>query len=68
MQRKSLTVQREEWLVTSDQFPDSLFLCVSHSQLFHHSNFSSSQGSTEDLFRDSIDSCDIDITEKVLEA
>uniref|UniRef100_A0A671M113 Rab11 family-interacting protein 4A n=1 Tax=Sinocyclocheilus anshuiensis TaxID=1608454 RepID=A0A671M113_9TELE len=34
-------------------------------QLFHHSNFSSSQGSTEDLFRDSIDSCDIDITEKV---
>ncbi|XP_066497732.1 rab11 family-interacting protein 4A-like [Hoplias malabaricus] len=35
-------------------------------QLFHHSNFSSSQGSTEDLFRDSIDSCDIDITEKVL--
>uniref|UniRef100_A0A8B9HNF5 RAB11 family interacting protein 4 (class II) a n=1 Tax=Astyanax mexicanus TaxID=7994 RepID=A0A8B9HNF5_ASTMX len=36
-----------------------------NSQLFHHSNFSSSQGSTEDLFRDSIDSCDIDITEKV---
>ncbi|KAB5554142.1 hypothetical protein PHYPO_G00046800 [Pangasianodon hypophthalmus] len=34
-------------------------------QLFHHSNFSSSHGSTEDLFRDSIDSCDIDITEKV---
>ncbi|XP_030646601.1 rab11 family-interacting protein 4A isoform X2 [Chanos chanos] len=34
-------------------------------QLFHHSNFSSSQGSTEDLFRDSIDSCDVDITEKV---
>ncbi|XP_051989004.1 rab11 family-interacting protein 4A-like isoform X2 [Xyrauchen texanus] len=34
-------------------------------QLFHHSNFSSSQGSTEDLFIDSIDSCDVDITEKV---
>ncbi|XP_035380543.1 rab11 family-interacting protein 4A [Electrophorus electricus] len=34
-------------------------------QLFHPSNFSSSQGSTEDLFRDSIDSCDVDITEKV---
>ncbi|KAG7335192.1 hypothetical protein KOW79_001788 [Hemibagrus wyckioides] len=34
-------------------------------QLFHHSNFSSSHGSTEDLFHDSIDSCDIDITEKV---
>ncbi|KAJ7989904.1 hypothetical protein DPEC_G00309320 [Dallia pectoralis] len=36
-------------------------------QLFqhNHSAFSSSQGSTEDLFRDSIDSCDVDITEKV---
>ncbi|XP_061086681.1 rab11 family-interacting protein 4B isoform X2 [Conger conger] len=34
-------------------------------QLFHNSNISSSNGSTEDLFRDSIDSCDIDITEKV---
>ncbi|XP_036408648.1 rab11 family-interacting protein 4A-like isoform X2 [Megalops cyprinoides] len=34
-------------------------------QLFHHSNFSSCNGSTEDLFRDSIDSCDVDITEKV---
>ncbi|XP_008112587.2 rab11 family-interacting protein 4 isoform X3 [Anolis carolinensis] len=34
-------------------------------QLFHSSNFSSSNGSTEDLFRDSIDSCDNDITEKV---
>ncbi|XP_069056105.1 rab11 family-interacting protein 4 isoform X3 [Pleurodeles waltl] len=34
-------------------------------QLFHNSNFSSSNGSTEDLFRDSIDSCDTDITEKV---
>uniref|UniRef100_A0A2D4HQN9 Rab11-FIP3/4 domain-containing protein n=2 Tax=Micrurus TaxID=8634 RepID=A0A2D4HQN9_MICLE len=34
-------------------------------QLFHNSNFSSSNGSTEDLFRDSIDSCDNDITEKV---
>uniref|UniRef100_A0A8C7HCB3 RAB11 family interacting protein 4 (class II) b n=1 Tax=Oncorhynchus kisutch TaxID=8019 RepID=A0A8C7HCB3_ONCKI len=33
--------------------------------LLHTSNFSSSNGSTEDLFRDSIDSCDIDITEKV---
>lgn len=31
----------------------------------HSSNFSSSNGSTEDLFRDSIDSCDNDITEKV---
>lgn len=31
----------------------------------HSSNFSSSDGSTEDLFRDSIDSCDNDITEKV---
>ncbi|XP_031419637.1 rab11 family-interacting protein 4B isoform X2 [Clupea harengus] len=34
-------------------------------QLLQHSNISSSNGSTEDLFRDSIDSCDIDITEKV---
>ncbi|XP_067115940.1 LOW QUALITY PROTEIN: rab11 family-interacting protein 4B [Osmerus mordax] len=34
-------------------------------QLLHNSNFSSSNGSTEDLFRDSIDSCDIDITERV---
>ncbi|XP_057630556.1 rab11 family-interacting protein 4 isoform X2 [Chionomys nivalis] len=34
-------------------------------QLMHNSNFSSSNGSTEDLFRDSIDSCDNDITEKV---
>ncbi|KAG5278965.1 hypothetical protein AALO_G00104670 [Alosa alosa] len=34
-------------------------------QLLHNSNISSSNGSTEDLFRDSIDSCDIDITEKV---
>jgi hypothetical protein len=31
----------------------------------HNSNLSSSNGSTEDLFRDSIDSCDNDITEKV---
>ncbi|OCT63202.1 hypothetical protein XELAEV_18044300mg [Xenopus laevis] len=34
-------------------------------QLFHNSNLSSSNGSTEDLFRDSIDSCENDITEKV---
>lgn len=34
-------------------------------QLLQSSNLSSSNGSTEDLFRDSIDSCDIDITEKV---
>uniref|UniRef100_A0A6I8PL73 RAB11 family interacting protein 4 n=1 Tax=Ornithorhynchus anatinus TaxID=9258 RepID=A0A6I8PL73_ORNAN len=34
-------------------------------QLLHHSNLSSSNGSTEDLFRDSIDSCDNDLTEKV---
>ncbi|XP_028674653.1 rab11 family-interacting protein 4A-like isoform X1 [Erpetoichthys calabaricus] len=34
-------------------------------QLLHNSNFSSSNGSTEDLFRDSIDSCDNDITVKV---
>ncbi|KAL6032576.1 hypothetical protein STEG23_036065 [Scotinomys teguina] len=34
-------------------------------QLMYSSNFSSSNGSTEDLFRDSIDSCDNDITEKV---
>ncbi|KAM4692688.1 rab11 family-interacting protein 4 [Rhinophrynus dorsalis] len=34
-------------------------------QLFHSSNLSSSNGSTEDLFRDSIDSCDNDLTEKV---
>uniref|UniRef100_A0A3Q2Y8A7 RAB11 family interacting protein 4 (class II) b n=1 Tax=Hippocampus comes TaxID=109280 RepID=A0A3Q2Y8A7_HIPCM len=33
--------------------------------LLHNSNLSSSNGSTEDLFRDSIDSCDIDINEKV---
>uniref|UniRef100_A0A8C5G7Y2 FIP-RBD domain-containing protein n=1 Tax=Gouania willdenowi TaxID=441366 RepID=A0A8C5G7Y2_GOUWI len=34
-------------------------------QLLHNSNLSSSNGSTEDLFRDSIDSYDIDINEKV---
>lgn len=34
-------------------------------QLMNTSNLSSSNGSTEDLFRDSIDSCDNDITEKV---
>ncbi|KAA8594962.1 hypothetical protein FQN60_012097 [Etheostoma spectabile] len=34
-------------------------------QLLHNSNLSSRNGSTEDLFRDSIDSCDIDINEKV---
>ncbi|XP_076026393.1 rab11 family-interacting protein 4B isoform X2 [Genypterus blacodes] len=34
-------------------------------QLLHNSNLSSSNGSTEDLFRDSIDSCDTDINEKV---
>ncbi|TKS67990.1 Rab11 family-interacting protein 4A [Collichthys lucidus] len=34
-------------------------------QLLHNSNLSSNNGSTEDLFRDSIDSCDIDINEKV---
>ncbi|XP_061627546.1 rab11 family-interacting protein 4B isoform X1 [Phyllopteryx taeniolatus] len=34
-------------------------------QLLHNSNLSSSNGSTEDLFRDSVDSCDIDINEKV---
>uniref|UniRef100_W5KFC3 RAB11 family interacting protein 4 (class II) b n=1 Tax=Astyanax mexicanus TaxID=7994 RepID=W5KFC3_ASTMX len=36
-----------------------------HRQLLHHSNLSSSNGSTEDLFRDSIDSSDTDISEKV---
>uniref|UniRef100_A0A4W6FTT6 RAB11 family interacting protein 4 (class II) b n=2 Tax=Lates calcarifer TaxID=8187 RepID=A0A4W6FTT6_LATCA len=43
-------------------------LCISvclSRQLLHNSNLSSSNGSTEDLFRDSIDSCDIDINEKV---
>lgn len=44
-------------------------LCSSPcSQLFqaNHSVFGSSQGSSmEDLFTDSIDSCDLDITEKV---
>uniref|UniRef100_A0A9J7Z6S3 RAB11 family interacting protein 4 (class II) b n=2 Tax=Cyprinus carpio TaxID=7962 RepID=A0A9J7Z6S3_CYPCA len=34
-------------------------------QLLHNSNLSSNNGSTEDLFNDSIDSCEIDITEKV---
>ncbi|XP_069604817.1 rab11 family-interacting protein 4 isoform X1 [Ranitomeya imitator] len=34
-------------------------------QLMNTSNLSSSNGSTEDLFRDSIDSCENDITEKV---
>uniref|UniRef100_A0A8C9SYI5 RAB11 family interacting protein 4 (class II) a n=1 Tax=Scleropages formosus TaxID=113540 RepID=A0A8C9SYI5_SCLFO len=34
-------------------------------QLFHSSNFSSGNGSTDDLFCDSVDSCDVDITEKV---
>ena len=41
-----------------------VYLCLSR-QLLHNSNLSSSNGSTEDLFRDSIDSCDIDINEKV---
>uniref|UniRef100_A0A3B4A4X9 FIP-RBD domain-containing protein n=1 Tax=Periophthalmus magnuspinnatus TaxID=409849 RepID=A0A3B4A4X9_9GOBI len=42
------------------------FSCVFFiRQLLHNSNLSSSNGSTEDLFRDSIDSCDIDINEKV---
>uniref|UniRef100_A0A671U192 RAB11 family interacting protein 4 (class II) b n=1 Tax=Sparus aurata TaxID=8175 RepID=A0A671U192_SPAAU len=36
-----------------------------YTTLLHNSNLSSSNGSTEDLFRDSIDSCDIDINEKV---
>uniref|UniRef100_A0A672M503 Rab11 family-interacting protein 4B n=1 Tax=Sinocyclocheilus grahami TaxID=75366 RepID=A0A672M503_SINGR len=40
--------------------------CIDYSlQLLHNSNLSSSNGSTEDLFHDSIDSCEIDITEKV---
>lgn len=39
-------------------------VCLSR-QLLHNSNLSSSNGSTEDLFRDSIDSCDMDISEKV---
>ncbi len=42
-------------------------LCVyfgSNRHLLHNSNLSSSNGSTEDLFNDSIDSCEIDITEK----
>ncbi|KAB1256539.1 Rab11 family-interacting protein 4 [Camelus dromedarius] len=34
-------------------------------QLTHSSNFRSGNSSTEDLFRDSINSCDNDITEKV---
>ncbi|KAF7654237.1 hypothetical protein LDENG_00072460 [Lucifuga dentata] len=34
-------------------------------QLLHNSNLSSRNGSTEDLFRDSIDSCDINVNEKV---
>ncbi|XP_052455308.1 rab11 family-interacting protein 4B-like [Carassius gibelio] len=34
-------------------------------QLLHNSNLSSSNGSTEDLFHDSIDSSETDITEKV---
>uniref|UniRef100_A0A3Q4HWZ9 RAB11 family interacting protein 4 (class II) b n=1 Tax=Neolamprologus brichardi TaxID=32507 RepID=A0A3Q4HWZ9_NEOBR len=41
-----------------------LSVCSSR-QLLHNSNLSSSNGSTEDLFRDSIDSCDTDINEKV---
>uniref|UniRef100_A0A2K5D4D4 RAB11 family interacting protein 4 n=1 Tax=Aotus nancymaae TaxID=37293 RepID=A0A2K5D4D4_AOTNA len=48
-------------LKANSQMP-SLHPC---RQLMHSSNFSSSNGSTEDLFRDSIDSCDNDITEKV---
>lgn len=52
-------------------FPDVLCACFwpcPSSQLFqaNQSVFGSSQGSsTEDLFADSIDSCDLDITEKV---
>lgn len=53
-------------------FPDvcrsHLRSCCPNSQLFqaNQSVFGSSQGSsTEDLFTDSIDSCDLDITEKV---
>ncbi|XP_051561983.1 rab11 family-interacting protein 4B-like [Myxocyprinus asiaticus] len=34
-------------------------------QLLHNSNLSSINGSTEDLFHDSTDSCDLGITEKV---
>uniref|UniRef100_A0A674IX91 RAB11 family interacting protein 4 n=1 Tax=Terrapene triunguis TaxID=2587831 RepID=A0A674IX91_9SAUR len=51
----------------NDLEASTLFSAVSFEmgQLFHNSNFSSSNGSTEDLFRDSIDSCDNDITEKV---
>ncbi|XP_056262646.1 rab11 family-interacting protein 4A [Pseudoliparis swirei] len=45
--------------ITSTAFGRQLFQA-------NHSVFGSSQGSsTEDLFRDSIDSCDLDITEKV---
>uniref|UniRef100_H2LEQ5 RAB11 family interacting protein 4 (class II) b n=1 Tax=Oryzias latipes TaxID=8090 RepID=H2LEQ5_ORYLA len=42
-----------------------LLICFLNRQLLHNSNLSSSNGSTEDLFRDSIDSCDVDINEKV---
>ncbi|XP_062853426.1 rab11 family-interacting protein 4B [Trichomycterus rosablanca] len=36
-------------------------------QLLHHSNLISSNDSTEDLFKETIDYCDVDITEKVSE-
>lgn len=50
-------------LFPADSNSACLCVCLSR-QLLHNSNLSSSNGSTEDLFRDSIDSCDIDIIEK----
>lgn len=55
-------------LLPADSLIMRVCMCVCvrlNRQLLHNSNLSSSNGSTEDLFRDSIDSCDIDINEKV---
>uniref|UniRef100_A0A8C6LRU0 RAB11 family interacting protein 4 (class II) b n=1 Tax=Nothobranchius furzeri TaxID=105023 RepID=A0A8C6LRU0_NOTFU len=54
-----IQIWKDVMLKTSD-----VFVSLSR-QLLHSSNLSSRNGSTEDLFRDSIDSCDTDINEKV---
>ncbi|KAM6050961.1 rab11 family-interacting protein 4 isoform 3-T3 [Chlamydotis macqueenii] len=63
---KNLKANRERGKVMNPMAPNRKISSTAFGrQLFHNSNFSSSNGSTEDLFRDSIDSCDNDITEKV---
>ncbi|XP_046531939.1 rab11 family-interacting protein 4 isoform X1 [Equus quagga] len=62
---KNLKANSPNRKISSTAFGRQLCLPRPCRQLMHSSNFSSSNGSTEDLFRDSIDSCDNDITEKV---